>query len=325
VDYFPPRVCAARADTGKTGTPPAFARDVAPMTRRATKVLCALALMAASGCATARAQNSIGPQGPEEGVIRRQSWLIPAQDRATMMKTTVFRPPGAGPFPLAVINHGSTQNELLRAQYPLPEYRILTEWLVKHGYAVAVPQRPGHGATGGRYLEDQGSCADADFRKSGLNTAASIAAVIDTMSYQPFIRKTDAIAIGQSAGGWGALALATQYMKPLKAVVAFAPGRGGHINGVAGNNCAPGRLVEAAHSFGEKARVPTLWFYAENDSYFPPRLSKRLVEAFRLAGGRAEFHLLPPVGRDGHTMINSAEAAALWEPMLEKFLKGLRK
>jgi dienelactone hydrolase len=71
--------------------------------------------------------------------------------------------------------------------------------------------------------------------------------------------------------------------------------------------------------------VPTLWFYAENDSYFPPRLSKRLVEAFRLAGGRAEFHLLPPVGRDGHTMINSAEAAALWEPMLEKFLNALKK
>ncbi len=61
----------------------------------------------------------------------------------------MFRPPGAGPFPLAVINHGSTQNALQRAQYRTPEYRALTEWLVAHGYAVAVPQRPGHGKTGG--------------------------------------------------------------------------------------------------------------------------------------------------------------------------------
>ena len=144
-----------------------------------------------------------------------------------MMWTTVFRPPGAGPFPLAVINHGSTQNELRRAGYAAPQYNRLTEWLVAHGYAVAVPQRPGHGKTGGTYYEDQGGCTNADYRKAGLNTAASIAAAIGFMIRQPFIRKNGAIAIGQSAGGWGALALASQNYPPVKAVIAFAPGREG--------------------------------------------------------------------------------------------------
>lgn len=65
-------------------------------------------MMLAIGIELTRTQNSIGPQGPEEGVIRRQTWLIPAQDRTTKMWTTMFRPPGAGPFPLAVINHGTT-------------------------------------------------------------------------------------------------------------------------------------------------------------------------------------------------------------------------
>jgi dienelactone hydrolase len=306
----------------QTGNPSGFALDVASMTRAPVKLLCGLLMMLAIGCESARAQKSIGPQGPEEGVIRRQTWLIPAQDRTTMMWTTVFRPPGAGAFPLAVINHGSTQNELRRAEYRLPEYAALTEWLVAHGYAVAVPQRPGHGKTGGTYYEDQGSCANADYRKAGLNTAATIAAAIDYMIHQPFIRKTDVVALGQSAGAWGALALASQNYPPLKAVVAFAPGRGGRIDGVAGRNCAPDRLVSAAHQFGEKTRIPSLWFYAENDSYFQPDLSKRLTDAYRQGGGRAEIHLLPPVGSDGHNLITSREGEALWAPILEKFLKA---
>ena len=294
------------------------------MTRVGAKLLCGLLMMLVFSVESVRAQNSSGPQGPEEGVIRRQSWLIPAQDRSTMMWTTVFRPPGAGPFPLAVIHHGSTQNELRRAGYAAPQYTVLTEWLVAHGYAVAVPQRPGHGKTGGTYYEDQGGCANADFRKAGLNTAASIAAAIGFMIRQPFIQKNGAIAIGQSAGGWGALALASQNYPPVKAVIAFAPGRGGRIDGVTGRNCAPDRLVAAARQFGEKTQIPSLWIYAENDSFFPPEQSKRLVEGFRMAGGRADFHLLPPVGSEGHDLIHSREGAALWAPLLEKFLNNAR-
>jgi len=293
------------------------------MTRVRAKLLCALLMMLAFGGESLRAQNSIGPQGPEEGVIRRQTWLIPAQDRSTLMWTTVFRPPGAGPFPLAVINHGSTQNELQRAAYRSPEYSALTGWLVAHGYAVAVPQRPGHGKTGGTYYEDQGGCANADFRKAGLNTAATIAAAIDYMTHQPFIRKTGVLVVGQSAGGWGALALASQNYPPVKAVIAFAPGRGGRVNGEPGRNCAPDRLVAAARQFGEKAHVPTLWIYAENDEYFGPDLSKRLAEGFRMAGGRAEYHLLPPIGTNGHDLIHNRDAQPLWAPLLEKFLKAM--
>lgn len=312
----------ASGDDEQKGSPHGFAQDVAAMTRDRTKLLCGLLMILVFGVESARAQNSIGPQGPEQGVIRRQSWLIPAQDRRTLMWTTTFRPPGAGPFPLAVINHGSTGNELQRAGYRLPDYAALTEWLVAHGYAVAVPQRPGHGKTGGPYYEDQGGCADADFRRAGLNTAASIAAAIDTMTHQPFIRKAGVLVIGQSAGGWGALALASQNYPPVKAVVGFAPGRGGRIDGEAGHNCAPDRLVAAARQFGEKTRIPSLWLYAANDSYFQPELSKRLADAYRMAGGRAEYHLLPPVGAEGHDLIHAREGVALWAPILEKFLKA---
>jgi pimeloyl-ACP methyl ester carboxylesterase len=93
---------------------------------------------------------------------------------------------------------------------------------------------------------------------------------------------------------------------------------------VTGRNCAPERLIAAAHQFGEKTRIPSLWIYAENDSYFPPEFSKRLVDGFRMGGGRADFHLLPPVGSDGHDLIHSREGAALWAPLLENFLNNAR-
>ena len=72
-----------------------------------------------------------------------------------------------GRFRSRVIAHASTQNVLRRAQMPQPEYRALAAWLVARGFAVLVPERPGHGATGGKYLEDQGGCDEADYARIG--------------------------------------------------------------------------------------------------------------------------------------------------------------
>ena len=94
---------------------------------------------------------------------RSQPWLVASPDRSGVAHAMLFRPPGDGPFPLAIIAHASTQNVLRRAQMPQPEYRALASWLVARGYAVLVPERPGHGATGGQYLEDQGGCDEADY------------------------------------------------------------------------------------------------------------------------------------------------------------------
>ena len=145
---------------------PVIARDVASMSRLIAKAVLGIVVAFWITFESAHAQITHGPQGPEEGVIRRQLRLIPAHDRASMMRVTLFRPPGAGPFPLVIVNHGSTQNEMQRAAYRLPDYPALTQWFVTRGYAVAVPQRPGHGETGGPYYEDQGGCANADYRKA---------------------------------------------------------------------------------------------------------------------------------------------------------------
>jgi len=285
-----------------------------------------LVILLAAGMAAglAAAQPALGPQGRADGPFHRQLWLIPSPVAGVAMRTSVFRPPGPGPFPLAVINHGSTQSESQRARQAAPEFPELTPWFLARGYVVAVPQRPGHGTTGGPYIEDQNGCENADYLTSGKNTAASIAAAIDYMTARRFVRRTGIIVVGQSAGAWGALALAGRNPRGLKAVINFAGGRGGRVNNRPNNNCAPDRLVETAGRFGRDARVPTLWIYTLNDGYFPPALSKRMADAYAQAGGRVEYHLLGQFGSEGHELATSRGGEALWAPVVERFMNKLR-
>jgi dienelactone hydrolase len=265
-----------------------------------------------------------GPQGAEEGRTRRQVWRVPSSDPRVLMTTTVWRPPGTGPFPLAVIGHASAQNASERSEDPTQRYEAVALWLLRHGYAVALPIRPGHAPTGGPYLEDQGRCENSDYLDSGRITAASLEAAVSYLTTQPFLRKDRVIVVGQSAGGWGALALASRNPPAVRAVINFAGGRGGQAYDRPNSNCVPDRLVAAAGEFGQTARIPTVWLYTENDSYFGPQLSKQMADAYRSAGGRIDYHLLPPFGDDGHFLMLQSSGIAIWTPIVEKFLARSR-
>lgn len=231
--------------------------------------------------------------------------LVPSPDIDIAAHALLFRPAGAGPFRLAIVAHASTQNGLRRAQMPQPEYRPLAAYLVARGLAVLVPERLGHGATGGRYVEDQGGCDEADYARSGRATAEEIRLALDYLRKQDFIRKDPAVVLGHSAGGWGALALATADPTAISVITVFAPGRGAHANDEPNRICAKHTLLAAAAEFGKGARIPVSWLVADNDSYFAPAFSPRLVDAFRSSGGKADFRALQAVGSEGHWMIET--------------------
>ena len=279
------------------------------------------AILALLGATAGSAQPAFGPQGTEGEPGRLQQWLVPSPDPATPARAVLFRPPGDGPFPLAVIAHASVQNVLRRAQMPQPEYRALAAWLVARGFAVLVPERPGHGATGGKYLEDQGGCDEADYARSGRATADEITAAIALLRKQSFIRPDGIVVIGHSAGGWGALALAGENPKDITAIIAFAPGRGGHANDFPNQVCAPHTLISAAGEFGKAARVPVTWLVAANDSYFSPALSRQLADAFRNAGAKVDFRALPAYGSEGHWLPETEGGVKLAGPELDRALK----
>lgn len=266
------------------------------------------------------AQMTFGPSGGEGAPFRRQEWRVPSPDTDVAAHAVLFRPPGPGPFRLVVIAHASTQNALRRAQMPQPEYRSLAAYLVARGFAVLVPERPGHGVTGGRYVEDQGGCDEADYARSGRAAADAISLALGFLRKQDFVRKDAAIVIGHSAGGWGALALADADPNAISAIIVFAPGRGGHANDEPNRICAPNALLAAAAEFGKAARIPVTWLVASNDSYFSPAFSQKLADAFRGSGGKADLRILPAVGSEGHWMIETEAGVKAAGSALERAL-----
>jgi hypothetical protein len=63
------------------------------------------------------------------------------------------------------------------------------------------------------------------------------------------------------------------------------------------------------------------WLVAANDTYFSPGLSRTLADAFRAAGGKVQFSVLPPSGSEGHWMAESETGVKLAESVLIRALK----
>jgi dienelactone hydrolase len=261
--------------------------------------------------------------------------LLPVQEEIWALPLTlpsiayVVRPLGNGPFPLAVMNHGVSLNAHERSFFPLVEFRAAAMWFARRGYLVVAPTGPGYGAGAldapelglfSVFYSKIGACENPNFRDAGMAAAALDKWIIDYMTEQKYAIPGNAIVIGQSAGGWGAIALSSQNLPSVKAIIVFAGGRGGRVGGKPNNNCAPDKLVEATGEFGRTARVPTLWIYIENDTYFGPEISRPMHAAYTGAGGSAEYHLMPPFGSDGHFFIDSPDAIPQWSPLVSQFL-----
>jgi dienelactone hydrolase len=290
------------------------------MLARLLQIHLLLAAMMAIVCGPSFADDSA--QAPN---IQEELWVLPFP---LPVLGYVVRPVGDGPFPLVIMNHGISLNANERVMFPLVEYRDAAFWFARRGYLVVSPVR--YGATSfddkdrglfGAVFAHVGSCENPNFLGPGLALATLNEWVIDYMSKKKMIAPEKIIVVGQSGGGWGSIALASRSPPSVRAIITFAAGRGGRVDGKPNNNCAPDKLVEDTAHFGRTARVPMLWIYTENDSYFGPELSKRMHEAFIGAGGIVEYHLLPAFGNDGHFLIDSAQGVPLWAPLVSKFLE----
>lgn len=260
------------------------------------------------------------PAAAQEQIVK-----VPGPGGATLV-VNVMRPTGEARRPLVVINHGSPADGAQRSKMTPPRYQALSSWFLARGYVVALPLRRGYGESGGAWAENYGRCDGADYYGAGLQGAADIKATIDYMRAQPFVAPDRTLVVGQSAGGWATVALSSQNPAGVTGMINFAGGRGGHQklpNGGTGN-CSPEALVQAAGRYGATARVPILWIYAENDSFFEPALAKRMVAAYDASGGKATFRPVGAFGRDGHNLGSSNDGTPVWAPLVEGFLATLK-
>ncbi len=267
-----------------------------------------------------------GADNPAFPPIQEEIWALPLTLPSIAY---VVHPVGAGPFPLAVMNHGVSLDARERSFFPLVEFRDAAIWFARRGYLVVAPAGSGYGAGAldapehglfSIFYSKIGGCDNPNFRDAGLAVAAFDKWIIDYMTEQKSAVPDSAIVIGQSAGGWAAIALSSLNLPQVKAIITFAAGRGGRVGGKPNNNCAPDKLVAATAEFGRTARVPMLWIYIENDTYFGPALSRQMHAAYTGAGGNAEYHLMPPFGSDGHFFIDSANSIPQWSPLVGQFL-----
>lgn len=229
------------------------------------------------------------------------------------LETTLFRPDGPGPFPLAVVNHGKEFGDS-RFQ-PRARYIVAARELVRRGYAVAIPMRGGFSKSGGRYVD--GGC---NIEGNGRHQATYLKSALDWLVQQPWIDRQRIVVIGQSHGGLTAMAFATEPYEGVRGVINFAGGLR-----LTGNTCFAweNSLVDAFGSFGRAIRIPTLWFYGENDSYFGPALARRMNEAFAKSGGNGKLVAFGPFKNDAHRTFGDRDGLALWWPETQAFLAAI--
>lgn len=283
----------------------------------------ALALFAAAALADGAPQP--GPQGPAEGPYRKQEWRIPVLDAdgrtGRLLEALLYRPAGEAKRPLVVISHGTPRRMVDRTGMRPDWAERPAAFFVADGYAVIVPMRRGYGRSPGEADDHAaGGCSSPDYYDAGLRVGRQILAIAEFMRRQSFVEGGRIVLAGQSAGGFATLAAASWNPAGVVALVNFAGGRGSRA---AHDVCGEARLVEAMERFGAGTRIPSIWLYSANDTYFRPELAHRLHAAYARGGARTSLHILPRYGRDGHGFVRRADSEGAWHPLVRDFLAGL--
>ena len=224
------------------------------------------------------------------------------------LETTLYRPPGEGPFPIVVINHGKMAGDT-RFQARYRPTRAARFFLVR-GHAVVVPMRAGFSKSSGAYVG--GGC---NVESNGLAQAEDVKTVLDWLAGQAWADTRQVLLVGQSHGGWTTLAAGTLDLPGVKGLVNFA-------GGLRQSDCSgwEGALARAAGNYGKDTRRPSLWFYGENDSFFPERLWKAMAEAYAGAGAPVEVVNVGPFGSDSHSFFGARAAEPVWQPKVQAFM-----
>jgi dienelactone hydrolase len=302
-----------------------------PRKRAGWTALLLLALLAGLGPASGRAGDHSGA-GPQPWALPDP--LVPLKERILhvpmtvrgpagrewiSLEATLYLPDGPGPFPLVVMSHGTPRNVRQRRTMGRRRYNAQSWEFVSMGLAVVIPMRRGYGHSAGDYAEEEGFCDRAQFYEAGMESAKDLRATVEYLSRQPYIDPQRIVLVGYSSGGFASLALASQGLPGIVGVISFAGGRGSMKE----KNCSPAHLEAALARFGRTTRVPTLWIYAENDTYFPPWLAREMYQAFRRAGGQGRLVMLPPFAEEGHFLFSDVRGLEAWRPVVNDFLNTL--
>lgn len=231
---------------------------------------------------------------------------------AIALETTIFRPPGTGPFPVVVMNHGKAEGDARlqgRARYVLAAREFL-----QRGYLVVVPMRQGFSKSGGTYIASR-----CDPEANGRAQAQDIVATLAYLKTQRDADLSRIVVVGQSHGGLTTMAFGTLNYPGVKGLINFA-------GGLRAVSCVgwETRLASAFGAYGKDVQVPSLWFYGDNDSYWQPWLYREMHQNYVQGGGQARLVAFGKFGEDAHGLLGARLGVPIWLPEVEKFLGELK-
>jgi dienelactone hydrolase len=238
------------------------------------------------------------------------------------LETVIFKPNGAGPFPLAVINHGSTGIGTDPAIAKQTWFAAdLADFLNERGWMVAFPQRRGRGKSDGLYdegfSEDRklGYACDTIRSVRGADRGLSdIDAAISALRRRPDVAPTPVLIGGQSRGGVLAVAYAGLHPAQIFGVINF-------VGGWLGEACSRASTVnQALFERGAHYGRPTIWLYGKGDPFYSIAHSRSNFAAFEKAGGQGTFFEFG--GNPGHFVFADPD---LWSGPIDRYLDALAK
>ena len=234
----------------------------------------------------------------------------------------IFKPDGAGPYPLAIVNHGSTGDGKNMAVAKLTFVdTAIAQFLVDRGYIAVFPQRRGRGKSDGLY--DEGFDKDRTIGYScdtGTSLAGAERAITDlghivkALKKRPDISSDSILLSGVSRGGILSMAYAGRYPSQVSGVINF-------VGGWMGEGCPNGAKINDA-LFIQAAEFPnkTLSLYGENDPLYSIAHTTERFQTFEAKGGQGTYVVIDVPGGNGHAL---SAAHNLWAPIADAYLDSL--
>ncbi|MEM5318177.1 CocE/NonD family hydrolase [Paraburkholderia sp. JHI869] len=269
-----------------------------------------VSLSALSPAAWPADHSAIEPEAP----LNEQILRVPVQASPLVtLEVTVYMPAhsaGGGPFPLALINHGASHDPM---NAPRVGDQFIVWYFLSRGYAVAMPMMRGYAHSWG-HLVPHG----CDVLAIGTDAAKDIRKVLDYVKDMPSIDATHIVVVGKSMGGWNTLVFGAQNPADVKGLLNFA-------GGVKEADCGKPdeSLITAAGELGANTRVPSIWFYGDNDQTFSSTTWKGMYAHYTGAGGHAQLVDYGSFQQDAHAMTASGAGLPLWVAKADAFLASV--
>ncbi len=221
----------------------------------------------------------------------------------------LFAPPGNGPFPAIVWNHGSQEEPGVGA--------MAVQWYVDNGFVVLYPHRRGHGrsASQGTYigeLIDDAHPEDGRWVEAMVEQSNDVIAGAAYLATLPYVDARRVATVGCSFGGIEAL-FAAEKGTGIVSAIDFAGAS--HM----WSRIPP--LRERMKLAARNAKVPVFFLQAENDADTTP--TKVLSDEMRRAHKNVRARVFPPYGttlEDGHGGFCVGGDNPPWAPDVLAFL-----